>query len=281
MPVAIVTGASSGIGAVFARRLAAQGSDLVLVARRVGRLEALADELRRDRRVAVETLAADLAQPADLARVAGRAGQDDVALLVNNAGVSGYGPFAEVDPAVLAQVLALNVTAPTVLARAALPGMLAREDGAIVNVASLLAFAGAVPPGPLPVRAAYAGTKGYLVTFSRTLAAELAGTPVRVQVLCPGYTATEFHLAGGIAPVEGTAPADQPNAIAPEDVVEASLVALAGGEVVCVPSLEDASALDRLVAAEARMRAGDRTSALAARYAVRRGGTGRAFTVHG
>src|SRR4051794_12967252 len=125
MGTAIVTGASAGIGAVFARRLAERGDDLVLVARRTDRLEALANGLG----VRVEVLAADVADPGDLARVAKRAAGDDVTLLVNNAGINGYGPFHEVDPAVLAGVLAVNVTAPTVLARAALPGMLARGAG--------------------------------------------------------------------------------------------------------------------------------------------------------
>src|SRR4051794_37256566 len=120
MGTAIVTGASAGIGAVFARRLAERGHDLVLVARRTERL----DDLARELGVRVEALGADLARPDDLARVAERAAADDVDLLVNNAGINGYGPFAEIDPAVLTGVLAVNVTAPAVLARAAIAGML-------------------------------------------------------------------------------------------------------------------------------------------------------------
>jgi short-subunit dehydrogenase len=257
MGTAIVTGASAGIGAVFARRLAERGDDLVLVARRTERLEELAGTLG----VRVEVLGADLAQPGDLSRVAERAAGGDVTLLVNNAGINGYGPFAEIDPAVLAGVLAVNVTAPAVLTRAAIPGMVERGAGAVINVASLLAFAGALPPDPLPHRATYAGTKGFMVTFSRTLAAELAGTPVRVQVLCPGYTATEFHLSAGTAPIQGTAPPDQPRAMSAEDVVQASLVALDADEVVCAPGLDDAAAVDRLVAAEAHLRSAGRPRA--------------------
>jgi hypothetical protein len=135
-------------------------------------------------------------------------------------------------------------------------------------VASLLAFAGSLPPGPLPVRAVYAGTKGYIVTFTRTLAAELAGTPVRVQVCCPGYTATEFHLTAGEAPVPDDAVAAKPDeryAMSPEDVVTASLAGLDAGEVVVAPGLEDPAAVDRLVAAEAELRGASRP-ALAARY---------------
>lgn len=267
MRTAIVTGASAGIGAIFARRLAERGHDLVLVARRAERLEALAASLAAAHGVTAEPLVADLARPADVARVAERAAADDVAVLVNNAAISGYAPFAEADLVVLAQVVALNVTAPVLLARAALPGMLARGEGAVINVASLLAFAGDLAPDPLPWRATYAGTKGFMVTFTRTLAAEIADAPVRVQVLCPGYTATEFHMTIGVDPVQGTAPPGQPWAMDPDDVVHASLLALDAGEVVCVPALDDPAAVDALAAAEAQLRAADRGGAVASRYA--------------
>jgi short-subunit dehydrogenase len=260
---AVVTGASAGIGEVYARRLAERGYDLVLVARRAGRLEALAAELGG------EALVADLAAPADLHRVADRVAADDVTMLVNNAGINGYGPFHQADPDLLAKVVTLNVTAPTLLARAAVPGMLARGRGALVNVASLLAFAGSLPPDPLPYRATYAGTKGYVVTFTRTLAAELAGTDVRVQVCCPGYTATEFHLTAGEAPVPDAVAAaksaEPPHAMSAEDVVTASLAGLDAGEVVVTPGLEDPSALDLLTAAEAEFRTASRP-VLATRY---------------
>ena len=156
---AVVTGASSGIGAVYAERLAGEGHDLVLVARRAERLEDLAERLRKSAGVAVEPLVADLSLQDDVARVAERVAAEDVTLLVNNAGINGYGPYPETDPALLAKVLAVNVVALTALTRAALPGMLARGRGAVVNVASLLAFAGSLPPGPLPYRAVYGGTK--------------------------------------------------------------------------------------------------------------------------
>lgn len=263
---AVVTGASSGIGAAYARRLAAEGHDLVLVARRADRLRALAAELTGRHDVRVETVAADLSEAGDLDRVARRAAGDDVGLLVNNAGINGYGPFAETDAALLEKVMAVNVVALTRLARAAVPGMLARGRGAVVNVASTLAFAGSLPPGPLPVRAVYAGTKGYVVTFSRTLAAELEGAPVRVQVLCPGLTATEFHLTQGRDPVPGDAARVHDDGGMPaEDVVTASLRALETGEVVCVPGLVDGEAVDRIAAAESSLRA-SATGTLAPRY---------------
>ncbi|GAA2253329.1 short-chain dehydrogenase [Streptomyces ruber] len=263
---AVVTGASSGIGAEYAARLAASGRRLVLVARRADRLTGLARRLREDTGAEAETLVADLARAEDVARVAERVVAEDVDLLVNNAGINGYGPFAEVGPALLAKVLDVNVVAPTALTRAAVPGMLARGRGAVVNVASLLAFAGSLPPEPLPYRAVYAGTKGYMVTFTRTLAAELAGTPVRVQVVCPGLTATEFHLGAGETPVAGERQRVHDDGGMPAaDVVTASLAALAAGEVVCVPGLEDAGAVDRLAAVELGLRQGSGAS-LAGRY---------------
>jgi short-subunit dehydrogenase len=265
--VALVTGASSGIGAEYAERLSGLGWDLVLVARRAQRLADLAGRLRERDGVRVEELVADLAEPADLARVAERAAGEDVTLLLNNAGINGYGLFAETDPGLLAKVVGLNVTALTVLARAALPGMLRRERGAIVNVASMLAFSGGLPPDPLPQRAVYGGTKGYAVTFSRILAAELGeGSPVQVQVLCPGLTATEFHLTPGDEPVPGETPRvhDVGGMPAP-DVVTASLTALREGETVCIPGLADPAAVDRLASAEADLRTAAR-SPLAPRY---------------
>jgi uncharacterized protein len=256
MGTAIVTGASAGIGAEFARRLAERGYDLVLVARRRDRLEELDGE----------PLVADLRDPADVQKVADRAAQDDVTLLVNNAGINGYNPFPESDAGVLADVIAVNVTAPTLLARAALPGMLERHEGAIINVASMLAFAAAVPPEPLPYRATYAATKGYMVTFSRTLRSEIGvDSPVTIQVLCPGYTATEFHMSNRSEPIAGEQP-DEPFAMSAADVVQASLRGLDSRETVVVPALEDASAIDDLVAAEHEIRKSSRRE-IASRYA--------------
>ena len=262
---AVVTGASAGIGTAYAEQLAAAGWDLVLVARREQRLADLAGRLAAATGRRVQPLAADLATAEGQAAVADRLAGDDVTLLVNNAGIGGYGPFAETDPALAAAILALNVTAPTLLARAALPGMLARGRGAIVNVASLLAFSGALPPDPLPHRAVYAGSKGYLTTFSRVLAAELAGTPVGVQLVCPGLTSTEFHLVRGDRPVPGREAAADGRGMPAGDVVTASLAALASGEVVCVPGLADPAALDALIAAEAGLRTAA-GSPLAERY---------------
>lgn len=258
---AVVTGASSGIGRDYAERLAGLGHDLVLVARRQPRLAELADRLRREHGVRTEVLVADLSQDEDVSRVAGRVAADDVSVLVNNAAINGYGPYAATDAALHAKVIAVNVAAVAALSRAVLPGMLERGAGTLVNVASLLAFSGSLPPVPggLPERVVYGGTKGFVVAFTRLLAAELADTPVRVQVLCPGLTATEFHMTRGEAPVDAEA-AHEPGrggirgGMAAADVVTASLAGLALGEVVCAPGLGDAAAVDRLIAAEAGLR---------------------------
>lgn len=266
MTTAIVTGASAGMGVVFARRLAERGSNLVLVARREERIVALAGELRGAHGVDVQALTADLADAKDLQRVVERAAADDVAMLVNNAGINGYAPFVEVDPEIVAKVIALNATAPALLSRAALPGMLRRGEGTIVNVASILSFAGSLPPDPLPWRTTYAATKSFLVTFTRTLAAEVADGAVRIQVVCPGYTKTEFHMTNRADPVQGTAPDDQPElAMLPEEVVQASLAGLDAGEVVCVPGLADPAAIDGLLDAEQAVRSA-LWSPLAERY---------------
>ncbi|MFI1417462.1 SDR family NAD(P)-dependent oxidoreductase [Streptomyces sp. NPDC020731] len=252
---ALVTGASSGIGAAYAGRLAAQGRDTVLVARRAQRLDDLARRLREATATTVETLVADLSDPDDLARVARRAAGDDIEFLLNNAGINGYGPFADLEPELMTKVVDINVRAVTALTRAVVPAMLERGRGNLVNVASQLAFAGALPPHPLPERAVYGGTKGYVVTFTRTLAAELAGTPLRIQVLCPGLTATEFHRSRGDEPVPGREQSPhEDGGMSVEQVVDASLAALDAGEAVCVPGLGDPGPVADLARAELAIR---------------------------
>ncbi|RKH23136.1 SDR family NAD(P)-dependent oxidoreductase [Corallococcus praedator] len=249
---ALVTGTSAGIGEVYARRLAALGHDLVLIARREERLHALAEKLTAAHGIRAEVMRADLTTDVDIHRVAERAAGEDITLVINNAGVGGYGPFAQVEPAVLEGLAHLHILAPLLATRAALPGMLSRGRGAVINVASLLAFSGALPPVPLPHRATYAGAKAFLVHFTRTLAGELRDTPVRAQVVCPGMTATEFN--GGYV-----------GAMPPEDVVTASLLALERNETVCVPGLEAEEALAALAQAEAGMFRGNKNT-LARRY---------------
>jgi len=226
---ALITGASSGIGAAFARRLAAEGYDLTLVARREERLAALAGELGATYGIAVRHLPADLADPTGLEQVERQvASLPDLDLLINNAGFGARGDFAETDVRRQSEMIQLHVLAATRLTRAALPDMMRRRQGGIIQVASLAAFV------TLPGDAVYNATKAYLVSFSRTLHEELRGTGVRVQALCPGFTRTEFHAAEHLSESElARIPAFLWSPA--EEVVAASLRALARGQVVCVP----------------------------------------------
>lgn len=235
---ALVTGASSGIGAAFARRLGAEGYDLVLVARRRDRLHALAQEIEGVSGACVEVIAGDLAQPHDLQQVEERvAGDGTLEVLVNCAGFGVNSRFRQTHPAVLEAMVRLHVVAPLHLTRAVLPGMLARDRGSIVNVASVAAFLA----NPGSIWNTYAATKAFVVTFTMGLYEDVRGTGVQVQALCPGWTRTEILEAGGRA-------WDVPEAytMQPEQVVEASLDGLRRGELVCCPSLHDDALLREL-----------------------------------
>lgn len=257
---ALVTGASSGIGASYAERLAHDGYDLVLVARRRERLEHLAERLRREADTHAEVLAADLTDAAALAQVEVRvAGDESLALLINNAGFGSYGPFVKVEPKVVDHLIDVHIRTVARLTRAALPGMVRRGTGGVINVASLLALSGSIPPNPLPHRTMYAGAKAFMVTFTQALAGELSGTGVRVQVCLPGLVATEFHT------VQGMDLSKIPRMTA-DDVVTASLTAFAQGEVTCIPGLEDVSLLEHLTEMQRGVLRSANTPALARRY---------------
>lgn len=227
---ALITGASSGIGAAFARALAAEGYDLLLVARRAERLAALAAELQQHGGT-VDMLAADLATPAGIEQVAQRITHlPNLTLLINNAGFGLKGDFWDVDLARQQAMIYLHVQAAVALCHAALPGMLARRCGQIINVSSVAAF------GPLPGNATYMPTKAYLNHFSESLALELQGRGVQVQALCPGFTYSEFHDAPAYAGFDrGRYPGFM--WMTAEVVVAQSLAALrrAGQPVVFVP----------------------------------------------
>lgn len=191
-PCALVTGASSGIGAALAREFARHGHDLVLSARRREPMEALAAELSGLGATAT-IVAADLARPgaaAELVRELAAAGID-VEVLVNNAGLGSVGPFADIDPARKAEIMQVNIVALTELTRALLPAMLARRRGKIVLLASTASFL------PVPNMAVYAASKAYVRSFGEALAHELRGSGVAVNVLCPGTTATGFFAVAG------------------------------------------------------------------------------------
>jgi short-subunit dehydrogenase len=212
---ALVTGASAGIGAVFARELARRGADLVLVARSQGKLAALAEELSDSYGVAVDVVAADLAKPSAATELAEspRARDLQIDILVNNAGFGLFAPLDEADPAVLADMVQLNVGTLVDLTRLYLPGMLERDRGAIINVGSTAGFQ------PVPYMAVYGATKAFVLSFTEALWAETRGSGVRVTALCPGSTDTGFFdVAGDDAQVG--------HRIAPERVVHAAFRAL-------------------------------------------------------
>ena len=260
-PLALVTGASSGIGRALAERLAGAGHDVIVVARRRERLEALAEQVA-GLGARAEVVVADLTDVADLARVAALAAESGPALLVNNAGFSGYGPFAELDPDVMRAVVAIHVTAPVTLARAVLPGMIARGAGAIVNVASLLSLSGPLRMG-MAGRATYAGAKSFQLVFTQSLAAELEGTGVRAMVCLPGMVESEFHGGRSLAGRPGVPPL-----MSSQDCAQAIVAGLRLGEVVCVPGLEDATALFEQLreVQQATLTGGNRSGRLASRY---------------
>jgi short-subunit dehydrogenase len=222
---ALVTGASAGIGEAFARELAARHHDLLLVARRRDRLEALAKELAERHRVSASVEAVDLAEEAGLAALAAAIAADPPDLLVNNAGFGSFGRFAELDPERELEQIRLNVLALVRLTRAALPGMLGRGRGAVINVSSLAG------ESPGPFTATYAATKAFVTSFSESLHEELRGTGVVVQALLPGFTRTEFQDVAGVDP--GLVPSFA--WMSAERVARASLAALERGDAVCIP----------------------------------------------
>jgi uncharacterized protein len=241
MALALVTGASSGIGRAFARRLGADGYDLVVVARRRDRLDELVAELPN---VAVRPLIADLGTDTGIASVADACAREPLDMLVNNAGVAHYMPFVELPADKANELVHVKVVAPTMLARATAPGMVARGRGTIINVSGMLAFSGPAPIEKLPLRrAVYTGTLAHIVALSQALHEELKSHGLRVQALCPGVVATEFHERQGLD-------LSAVPRMSADDVVTASLRGLALGEVVCAPGVERAELLEAVFGAE-------------------------------
>ena len=215
---ALVTGASSGIGAAFARRLAGQGASVVAVARREERLRDLPGD--------VEVLAADLTDPDGVAAVEHRIGKGDIDLLVNNAGFTSMGPVVDIAAGKVADEVALLVVAVTRLTRAALPPMLERGRGGILNVSSVVGFY------PSAQMATYAGAKAFVNSFTESVAEEVRGSGVQVAVLCPGLTRTEFHGVAGMGELRNLPSFAWMDADA---VASAGLDGLARGRTVIVP----------------------------------------------
>ena len=228
-PLAAITGASSGIGAVFARKLAARQHDVLLVARRRDRMEPLCAELQRDHGVSANFLEADLAKPDALEAVAVRlASEPRLALLVNNAGFGTKGRFHEAPYEDQARMHRLHIDAILRLTRAALPGMVSRNSGAIINVSSVAAYV------RTPGNVSYCATKAWVSAFTEGIYLEMRnlGADVAIQALCPGYTYSEFH---DVLKVERSSIAGKWLWMSAEDVVEASLQALPSRRLFVIP----------------------------------------------
>jgi short-subunit dehydrogenase len=229
-PLALVTGSSSGIGRAYAKALAARGHDLLLVARRRDRLEAVAKAATEAYGIEAEILVADLSDPQSLRRVETRiAGERRLTMLVNNAGIGGIKPFLEMDHAYIQKMIAVNVTAVTLLTYAALPGMLQRGGGTIVNLASGLAYA------RMPGVAVYAATKAFVAQFTRILHDEYGTQGIRFQALLPGLTRTELGTGQQPPDLMERVPAGQIGT--PENAAKVSLAGLELGELMCIPGL--------------------------------------------
>lgn len=240
---ALVTGASAGIGAIYADRLARRGFDLILVARSADRLRAVAERVRATGGGQVETIAADLGEAAGLRRVEGvLRGNASVTMLVNNAGFGAVGPLLQSDVDRMEAMLAVNVGALTRLTYAAVPGFVDRRHGTLINIASIAAI------GPEILNGVYGASKAYVLALTQSLQHELADKGVRVQAVLPGATATEFWDLAGLPH------AHLPSGIVmrAEDMVDAALTGLDQGEVVTIPPLQDG---DEWLAYEAARRA--------------------------
>ena len=227
---ALITGASSGIGATYADRLARRGHDLVLVARDTGRMEELAARLRIYAGRTVEVIGADLTVEKEVRVIADRIGGDErIGLLINNAGMTLHGTILDEDPANVARLISLNVQAVTTLAGAAARAFPARGSAAIVNLSSVLALA------PERIDGVYNGSKAYVLALSQWLAQALADKGVRVQAVLPGLTRTEIWSRVG----KDIDAFPREMIMSVDDMVDAALVGLDRGETVTIPSLPD------------------------------------------
>ncbi len=239
---ALITGASSGIGATYADRLARRGHDLVLVARDKDRMDAIAARLRADHGVGVDVLPADLTKPDDLGRVEQRLREDArIGLLVNNAGATVSGGFANPDLDALDRLIRLNVTAVTRLAGAVVPRFLAQGGGSIINLASVLALAPEISAG------IYAATKSFVLTFSQSLQVELGPRGLYVQAVLPAATRTEIWARSG-RDVDAI-----PGMMEVGELVDAALVGFDRGETITIPPLADAGQWDAFAASRQAM----------------------------
>ncbi|MBH8612911.1 SDR family oxidoreductase [Pseudomonas mohnii] len=254
---ALVTGASSGIGAVYAQRLAARGFDLLLVARDLQRLEEAACQLRAEHGVQVEVLKADLTQKEDVLKLEQRLRSDSsISLVLNNAGVAADGLLANADTDHLERLIQLNVTTVTRLASAAAASFAKAGRGTIINIASVVALF------PERFNATYSASKAYVLSLTQSLNAELDGTGVKVQAVLPGVTRTEIWERSGIDATQ--IPAGM--VMEAGEMVDAALSGLDQGELITIPSLPNLSEWESYVAARHAMAPNLSRSQAAARY---------------
>lgn len=255
--VALITGASSGIGAIYAERLGHRGYDLILVARSRGRLNTLAKRLSDETGRSVEVVVADLGARADLARVEDLLRTDaSITMLVNNAGIGATRPLLESNIDQLEELITLNVNVLTRLSYAAVPGFVARGGGTLINIASIVAIA------PEVLNGVYGGSKAFVLAFSQSLHNELKDKNVRVQAVLPGATATDFWEVAG-TPLQYLPGSIVMNA---GDMVDAALAGFDQGELVTIPSLPDIADLDAYEAARQKLVPNLSLSTPAARY---------------
>ncbi|QRY65738.1 SDR family oxidoreductase (plasmid) [Ensifer sp. PDNC004] len=256
---ALITGASSGIGAIYADRLAHRGYDLILVARNRGRLDELARRLADETGRAIEVVAADLGNKDDARRVE-KVLQDDasITVLINNAGVGATAPLLASDVDKMDEMIALNVSALTRLTYAAAPGFAARGAGTIINIASIVGVA------PEVLNGVYGGTKAFVLAFTMSLQKELTDRNIRIQAVLPGATATDFWGIAG-TPIEHV-----PSEIVmrAEDMVDAALAGLDQGEVITIPALADAADWAAYEAARQKLMPNLSRNMPAARYRI-------------
>jgi uncharacterized protein len=254
---ALVTGASGGMGAVYAERLAQRGYDLILVARTADKLNVLAKRLSDETGRGVQVVPADLGDKADLARVEDILRRDaSITLLVNNAGQGSAAPLLASDVDRMEAMIALNVIALTRLTYAAVPGFVERGGGTIINISSIAALT------PDILNGVYGGSKSFVLTFSRSLQHELADKGVRVQAVVPGVTATDFWPAVGVPVTQYP----QQIVMSAADMVDAALAGLDLGESVTLPSLPDIADWNAYDAAREALRANFSRAKPAARY---------------
>ena len=228
--VAVVTGATSGIGEAFARACAEAGCDLIITGRRREKIASVADSIRRLHDVDVEVVIAELADRDDLRRLVERIrGVDDLAILVNNAGFAENGFFHEQEIDRQRAMLRVHADATMELTHAVLPGMVKRKTGAIINVSSLGGLM------PFPNNAVYSGSKAFVLFFTESISLELRGTGVRAQALCPGMTVTDFHEKMGFDPEDLYTSKGMRRAMSPDEVVEISFAYLEKDRPICIP----------------------------------------------